>query len=69
MVEGVAFTAGDEAGPVPIALVAVTVNEYCVPFAKPARVMGLAVPVFVIFVIPPSGVAVTVYKVMGLSPS
>jgi hypothetical protein len=34
-----------EAGPVPLALVAVTVNVYAVPLVSPVTVMGLAVPV------------------------
>ena len=68
VVEGVPDTAA-EAGLVPISFVAVTVNEYWVPFVNPAKVIGLAVPVFVIFVVPPSGVAVTVYDVIALPPS
>ena len=36
---------GADAGPVPMALVATTVNAYAVPLVNPDTVIGLAVPV------------------------
>ena len=54
--------------PVPISFDAATVTEYGVPFVSPETVIGLPAPVLVIFVTPLSGVAVTVYDVMGLPP-
>jgi hypothetical protein len=55
-VAGVTALDGDEAGPAPAPLVAVTVNVYAVPFVKPETVNGLAEPVAVA----PPGEAVTV---------
>jgi len=55
---------GAEAGPVPIALVAVTVNVYAVPFVRPAMVIGLDEPVAVML----EGFEVTEYDVTGLPP-
>ncbi len=42
---GVAELEGVEAGPVPTALVAVTVKVYAVPLVRPLTVIGLVVPV------------------------
>ena len=53
-----------DAGPVPTAFVAVTVNEYGTPYVSPVTVNGLAIPVFTML----SGLEVTVYKVIGLPP-
>jgi len=53
-----------DAGPVPMTLVAVTVNVYAVPFVRPATVMGLPAPVAFI----PPGAEVTVYEVTALLP-
>lgn len=53
-----------EAGPVPMALVAVTLNLYAVPLFRPVTVMGLAAAVAVIF----PGLDVTVYEIIGLPP-
>ena len=55
--EGTTAVEGVEAGLVPIALVAVTVNVYDVPLVKPVTVIGLAAPVLVN---PPAGLEVTV---------
>ena len=53
---GVTAFEGAEAGPVPTALVAVTVKVYAVPFASPATVIGEAEPVPLM----PPGLEVTV---------
>ena len=53
---GVTLFDAADAGPVPIALVAVTVNVYAVPLVRPVTEIGLAVPVAVI----PPGLDVTV---------
>ena len=53
---GVTAFEGAEAGPVPTALVALTVKVYAVPFASPVTVIGEAVPVAVM----PFGNEVTV---------
>ena len=45
---GVTLLDAVEAAPVPIALVAVTVNVYAVPLVSPVTVIGLAAPVAVI---------------------
>jgi hypothetical protein len=50
-----------EAVEVPMALVAVTVNVYVVPFVKPVTTIGLCDPVAII----PSGDDVTVYEVIA----
>jgi hypothetical protein len=42
---GVTVFEGADAGPVPCAFVAVTVNVYAVPLARPPSVMGEAAPV------------------------
>ena len=55
---------GEDAGPLPTALVAWTVNVYAVPLVRPVTVIGLAVPVAVL----PPGDEVTVYEVIGLPP-
>jgi hypothetical protein len=62
--DGVAAFDGAEAGPVPTAFVAVTVNVYLTPFVKPVTVNGLAAPVAV----SPPGDAVTVYEVIADPP-
>ena len=64
-VAGVAAADGAEAGPVPDALVAVTVNVYAVPFVRPLTVQ-LVAPV-VVHVLAP-GTDVTVYPVMVSPP-
>ena len=46
-VAGVTLFEAAEAGPVPIALVALTVKVYTVPFVSPVTVMGLDAPVAV----------------------
>jgi len=63
-VPGVTRFEGAEAGPLPAALVAVTVKMYAVPLARPPTVMGDAAPLAVI----PAGDDVTVYDVMGEPP-
>jgi hypothetical protein len=45
IVAGVTLLEVDEDAPVPVLLVAVTVNVYAVPFASPFTVMGEALPV------------------------
>ena len=55
-VAGVTLFEAADGGPVPIALVAVTVNVYAVPLVRPVTVIGLEVPVAVI----PPGEEVTV---------
>src|SRR3954469_15773478 len=59
---------GEEAGPVPTALVAVTVNVYDVPFASPVTTCVMAV-VPALLSTPPAGLATTVYPVIGDPPS
>src|SRR4051794_31216600 len=61
---GVTEFEADDAGPVPMALVAVTVNVYEVPFVKPVTVSGPLLPDAVC----PPGCAVTVYDVIDLPP-
>src|SRR5258708_27611169 len=65
-VAGVTELDGDEAGPVPTALVAVTVKVYLVPLVRPLTVALVAVPL-ALAVIPP-GDEVTVYPVIGDPP-
>jgi hypothetical protein len=57
---GVTWFEGAEAGPVPTAFVARTVNVYAVPSVRPVIVIGLPVPVAV----RPPGEAVIVYEVI-----
>jgi hypothetical protein len=57
-----------DGGLVPAELVAVTENIYAIPFVNPVTVIGLFVPVAVIFGPPPVGVAVTVYEMIALPP-
>ena len=45
IVAGVAPGKGFEPGPVPVALVPVTVNVYSVPFVRPVTIIGLPAPV------------------------
>ena len=61
---GVTLLEAADAGPVPIALVAFTVNVYAVPFVSPDTVTGLdaAEPVN------PPGLDVAVYEVIALPP-
>jgi hypothetical protein len=61
-VAGVIVLDGADTGPVPIALVALTVKVYTVPLVKPVTVIGLAAPVAVIA----PGDDVTVYEVIAL---
>jgi len=63
-VEGVTLFEAADAGPVPIALVAFTLNVYAVPFVSPDTVIGLdaAEPVN------PPGLDVVVYEVIALPP-
>jgi len=63
---GVTAALGDDAGEVPAALVAVTVNVYAVPLVRPVTVAVVA-PV-VVAVLPP-GLEVAVYPVTGEPPS
>src|SRR5258708_1382277 len=65
-VAGVTELDGDEAGPVPTALVAVTVKVYLVPLVRPLTVALVAVPL-ALAVIPP-GDEVTGYPVIGDPP-
>ena len=58
-----------EAGPVPIALVAVTVKVYAVPLVSPVTVIGDEGPLAVTAVPPPTGVAFTVYPVITDEPA
>jgi hypothetical protein len=53
---GIILLDAAEAGLIPIALVAVTVNVYTVPFVNPGTMIGLAAPVAVM----PPGLDVTV---------
>src|SRR5882724_7620393 len=55
-----------ETGPVPIALVAVTVNVYAVPLLRPLSATLSVLPPTV--VVTPPGDAVTAYDVMALPP-
>src|SRR5712691_6817563 len=69
-VAGVTALEAADAGPVPTALVAVTVNVYLSPLDRPVTVIGLAVPVATW---PPraelvASVAVTVYWVIAEPP-
>jgi hypothetical protein len=61
---GVTLLEAADAGPVPYALVAVTVNVYAVPFVSPVTDNGLVVPVAV----KPPGLDVAVYDVIGPEP-
>jgi len=68
---GVTALDGDEAGPVPLALVADTVNVYVVPFVRPVTVVdvtgGLPVTVTGVWAVEPMN-GVTVYVVIVLPP-
>ena len=65
--DGVTLFDAAEGGPVPIAFVAVTLNVYAVPLARPVTVCVVAVvPAFVSR--PPAGVDVTAYPVIGDPP-
>jgi hypothetical protein len=61
---GVTALLAEDAGDVPIAFVAVTVNVYAVPFDKPVTVNGLEAPVAVRL----PGLDVTVYPVIAEPP-
>jgi hypothetical protein len=61
---GVTGLEGPEAGLVPTALVAVTVNVYAVPFCSPGKTSGLAAPL----ALAPPGDAVTVNEAVGAPP-
>ena len=62
---GVVALLASDSGEVPIALVAVTVNVYVVPLARPVTV---AVVAPVVLTVAPSGDAVTVYLVIRDPP-
>ena len=61
---GVTAFDGAEAGPVPTALVAVTVNVYEAPLVSPVTVIGLPAPLALML----PGLDVTVYPDIGLPP-
>src|SRR5262249_62299013 len=61
---GVTASEGAGGGPVPAALVAVTVNVYAVPFVSPVTVTGLPAAL----ACAPPGAAVTVYEPIGAPP-
>jgi hypothetical protein len=61
---GVTAEEGADAGPGPNPLLAVTVNVYAVPFAKPLTVIGDEMPDALM----PPGEAITVYPVIGFPP-
>jgi hypothetical protein len=62
MVAGVTLLEASEAGPVPTALVAVTVNVYAVPFVRP-------VTVAVVGTAPPAAGALTVTLTGAVRPA
>ena len=64
VVTGVTDVDGDEAAPVPLALVALTVKVYAVPFVRPVTVVVVDVAPGTKCVAPP-GATVTVYPVMA----
>ena len=64
--DGVTLFDDADAGPVPTALVAFTVNVYAVPFDSPENTVEVTFPT--VLVAPP-GDAVTVYPVTGEPPS
>ena len=61
---GVTLLEGADAGPVPAALVAVTVNVYAVPLVSPLTMIGEAAPLVAM----PPGEDVTAYDVIGEPP-
>jgi hypothetical protein len=61
---GVTLLEGAEAGPIPMALAAATVNVYAVPLVSPLTMMGEAGAVAVM----PPGEDVTMYDVIGAPP-
>jgi hypothetical protein len=61
---GVTKLDGSDAGPVPIAFVALTTKVYSVPLVSPVTTIGLEEPVFVIL----PGLEITEYPVIGLPP-
>jgi hypothetical protein len=63
-VAGVTALDAEEADPVPIAFVAVTVNVYETPLVRPVIVIGESLPLAVI----PPGLEVTVYPVIAEPP-
>ena len=63
-VAGITALDGADAGPVPDAFVAVTVNVYEVPFVRPVTIIGL-VAFDAVF---PPGLDITVYMVTGVLP-
>ena len=71
-VAGVTLLEASEAGPVPMAFVAVTVKVYAVPFVKPLTVTVVGTTVLpsgaVTVAEPPAGLEVTVYEVIALPP-
>src|SRR5918912_1152678 len=71
-VAGVTLLEASEAGPVPTAFVAVTVNVYAVPFVSPVTVAVVGTSVLptggLTVAEPPAGEEVTVYEVIALPP-
>src|SRR5215831_16053642 len=65
-VAGVTALDAAEAGPVPAALVAVTVNVYAVPLVRPVTVAVVVLPL--VLAVSPPGADVTVYPVIALPP-
>ena len=63
---GITAVLGADAAEVPIALVALTVNVYAVPFVRLVTVAAVAP---VVDAVRPPGAAVTVYPVIGEPPS
>ena len=67
-VEAVTEEVAPEAGPVPLALVAVTENVYDVPAVRPEVMVQLVAVATVVVQLPPAGLEVTVYPVMTEPP-
>jgi hypothetical protein len=63
---GVTLFDGNDAGPDPTALAAVTVNVYAVPFVRPET--RILVALAAAFAVMPPGDDVAVYPVIGLPP-
>jgi len=64
-IPGITLLEGDDAGPVPMAFAAVTLNVYAVSFVNLVIVIGLDEPVAVT----PPGLEITVYPIIALPPS
>ena len=65
---GITELDGEDAGPSPVALVAVTVQVYVLPLVRPVTVMGELVPVIEPVVPPLVEVQTAVVAVMALPP-